>query len=24
MFFQDAQAGFNNELAWWAKYADKN
>ena len=24
MFFQDAQAGFNNELAWWAKYVDKN
>ena len=24
MFFQDAQAGFNNELTWWAKYADKN
>jgi hypothetical protein len=24
MFFQDAQAGFNNELSWWAKYADKN
>jgi hypothetical protein len=24
MFFQDAQAEFNNELAWWAKYADKN
>ncbi|HMG77306.1 MAG TPA: hypothetical protein VK591_01390 [Xanthobacteraceae bacterium] len=24
MFFQDAQAGFNNELIWWAKYADKN
>jgi hypothetical protein len=24
MFFQDAQAGFNSELAWWAKYADKN
>jgi hypothetical protein len=24
MFFQDAQAAFNNELTWWAKYADKN
>jgi hypothetical protein len=24
MFFQDAQAGFNTELTWWAKYADKN
>jgi hypothetical protein len=24
MFFQDAQAGFDNELTWWAKYADKN
>jgi hypothetical protein len=24
MFFQDAQAGFNSELTWWAKYADKN
>jgi hypothetical protein len=24
MFFQDAQAGFNNELIWWAKFADKN
>jgi hypothetical protein len=24
MFFQDAQAGFNNELSWWAKYADNN
>jgi hypothetical protein len=24
MFFQDAQAGFNNELTWWAKFADKN
>jgi hypothetical protein len=24
MFFQDAQAGFNNELVWWAKFADKN
>jgi hypothetical protein len=24
MFFQDAQAAFNNELRWWAKYADKN
>ncbi len=24
MFFQEAQAGFNNELIWWAKYADKN
>jgi hypothetical protein len=24
MFFQDAQASFNNELTWWAKYADKN
>ena len=24
MFFQDAQAGFSNELAWWAKYVDKN
>ena len=24
MFFQDAQAEFNNELTWWAKYADKN
>ncbi len=24
MLFQDAQAGFNNELTWWAKFADKN
>jgi hypothetical protein len=24
MFFQDAQAAFNSELTWWAKYADKN
>lgn len=24
MLFQDAQAAFNNELTWWAKYADKN
>ena len=24
MFFQDAQAAFNNELTWWAKFADKN
>jgi hypothetical protein len=24
MFFQDAQAGFNSELTWWARYADKN
>jgi hypothetical protein len=24
MFFQEAQASFNNELTWWAKYADKN
>jgi hypothetical protein len=24
MYFQDAQAGFNSELTWWAKYADKN
>lgn len=24
MFFQDAQAAFNHELTWWAKYADKN
>lgn len=24
MFFQDARAGFNSELTWWAKYADKN
>jgi hypothetical protein len=24
MFFQEAQAGFNSELTWWAKYADKN
>jgi hypothetical protein len=24
VFFQDAQADFNNELTWWAKYADKN
>ena len=24
MFFQDAQTGFNNELTWWGKYADKN
>jgi hypothetical protein len=24
MFFQDAQAGFNNELTWWAKFADQN
>jgi hypothetical protein len=24
MFFQGAQADFNNELTWWAKYADKN
>jgi hypothetical protein len=24
MFFQDAQAAFNGELTWWAKYADKN
>lgn len=24
MFFQDAQASFNNELTWWAKFADKN
>jgi hypothetical protein len=24
MFFQDARAGFNSELSWWAKYADKN
>jgi hypothetical protein len=24
MFFQDAQAAFNNELIWWAKFADKN
>jgi hypothetical protein len=24
MFFQEAQAGFNNELNWWGKYADKN
>jgi hypothetical protein len=24
IFFQDAQAGFNNELTWWAKFADKN
>jgi hypothetical protein len=24
MFFQDAQAAFNIELTWWAKFADKN
>ena len=24
MFFQDAQAAFNYELTWWAKFADKN
>jgi hypothetical protein len=24
MFFQDAQAAFNNELTWWAKFAEKN
>ena len=24
MFFQDAQAAFNNELTWWGNYADKN
>jgi len=24
MFFQEAQAGFDGELTWWAKYADKN
>jgi hypothetical protein len=24
MFFQEAQAAFNQELIWWAKYADKN
>ncbi len=24
MFFQDAQAAFNDELTWWAKFADKN
>jgi hypothetical protein len=24
MFFQDAQAAFNNELTWWATFADKN
>ena len=24
MYFQDAQAAFNNELTWWAKFADKN
>jgi hypothetical protein len=24
MLFQEAQAAFNNELTWWAKYADKN
>jgi hypothetical protein len=24
MFFQEAQVGFNSELTWWAKYADKN
>ena len=24
MIFQEAQAGFNTELTWWAKYADKN
>jgi hypothetical protein len=24
MFFQDAQVAFNNELTWWAKFADKN
>jgi hypothetical protein len=24
MFFQEAQVGFNQELIWWAKFADKN
>ena len=24
MFFQDAQAAFNSELVWWAKFAEKN
>jgi hypothetical protein len=24
MFFQDAQAAFNSELTWWAKFADRN
>lgn len=24
MFFQEAQVAFNQELIWWAKYADKN
>jgi hypothetical protein len=24
MFFQDAQAAFNNELTWWAKFAERN
>jgi hypothetical protein len=24
MSFAEAQAGFNNELTWWAKFADKN
>jgi hypothetical protein len=24
MFFQAAQAAFNSELTWWAKYTEKN